>query len=117
MTYKIKCLGEMEGNSEEQCGEPYHGETDRNGYTRGCEHQADLNNRRENSALWKHCVEKHGSVEQKFEMVIMDRARNDATKRQILEDVRIQRSDAGRIMNGRGEWNSNRVPRINANGM
>ena len=83
MTYKIKCLGEKEGNSEEQCGEPYHGETDRNGYTRGCEHEADFNNRRENLALWKHCVEKHGSVKQKFEMVMVDRARNDATKRHI----------------------------------
>ena len=60
VTYRIKCLGKKEGNPEEQCGEPYHGETDRNCYTRGCEHEADLYNRRESSALWKHFVEKHG---------------------------------------------------------
>ena len=115
VTYKIKCLGEKDGDPEEQCGEPYHGETDRNGYTRGREQEADLTNKRESSALWKHCVEKHGSVEQKFEMVVVDRARNDATKRQILEAIRIQRADSGQILNGRGEWNSNRVPRLTVN--
>ena len=92
VTYKIRCLGQKEGNPEEQCGEPYHGETDRNGYTRGREHDTDLTNERECSVLWKHCVEKHGSVKQRFEMVMVDRARNDATKRQILEAVRIQRA-------------------------
>ena len=91
VTYRINCLGKKEGNPEEHCGEPYHGETNRNCYTRGCEHEADLDNRRENSALWKHCVEKHGGVKQRFGMVQVDRARNDATKRQILEAVRIQR--------------------------
>ena len=112
VTYKIKCLGEKGGEPGEQCGQPYHGETDRNGYTRGCEHKADLNNERDNSALWKHCVEKHGSVKQNFEMVIVDRVRNDATKRQILEAVRIQRAGPEQILNSRGEWNSNRVPRL-----
>ena len=115
VTYKIKCLGEKEGNREEHCGESYRGETDRNGYTRGCEHEADLNNGRESSALWKHCVERHGSVRQRFEMVMVDRARNDATKRQILEAVRIQRAGTEQVLNGRGEWNSNRVPRVNIN--
>ena len=114
MTYRIKCLGKKEGNPEEQCGEPYHGETDRNCYTRGFEHEADLDNRRESSALWKHCVEKHGAVKQRFGMVQVDRARNDATKRQILEAVRIQRESPDQILNRRGEWNSNRVPRVNA---
>ena len=112
MTYKIKCLGTREDDPEEQCEEPYHGETDRNAYTRGREHEVDLANERECSVLWKHCVEKHSSVKQKFEMMVMDRARNDATKRQILEAVRIQRAGSEQIINGRGEWNSNRVPRV-----
>ena len=51
-------------------------------------------------------------MKQKFEMIMVDRARNDATKRQILEAVRIQRAGAGQILNGRGEWNSNRIPRV-----
>ena len=38
--------------------------------------------------------------------------RNDATKRQILEAVRIRRTEEGQRMNSRGEWGSNRIPRI-----
>ena len=68
----------------------------------------------ERTRHWKHCVEKHGGVKQRFGMVQVDRARNDATKRQILEAVRIQRESPDQILNGRGEWNSNRVPRVNA---
>ena len=83
-----------------------------NMFSWGGEHQDDLDNRRESSALWKHCVEKHQSVPQNFEMVLTDRSRNDATKRQILEAVRIQRANAEHVMNGRSEWNSNRVPRL-----
>ena len=112
VTYKINCLG---GDTDElggMCVGFYQGETDRNMFSRGGEHQDDLDNRRESSVLWKHCVEKHQSIQQKFEMVLTDRSRNDATKRQILEAVRIQRANAEHIMNGRSEWNSNRVPRL-----
>ena len=51
-------------------------------------------------------------MKQRFEMVVVDRARNDATKRQLLEAVRIQRSGPEAILNGRGEWNPSRVPRL-----
>ena len=97
---------------EEMCIGFYQGETDRNMFSRGGEHQDDLDNRRESSALWKHCVEKHQSVQQNFEMVLTDRSRSDVTIRQILEAVRIQRANAEHVMNGRSEWNSNRVPRL-----
>ena len=99
----IKCLGEKEGNPGEPCVDPYHGETDKNGFTRGGQHEHDLNTEKDGSALWKHCVEKHNSMKQRFEMVIVDRARNDATKRQLLEAVRIQRAGPEQILNGRGD--------------
>ena len=112
VTYKINCLGGGVDEAGEKCAGFYQGETDRNGFSRGCEHDNDLNERRDGSALWKHCVEKHQSVQQNFEMVITDRSRNDATKRQILEAVRIQRANTELLINGRSEWNSNRVPRL-----
>ena len=112
VTYKINCLGERVEEPGEMCVGFYQGETYRNGFSRGCEHENDLNDHKENSALWKHCVDKHQSVQQNFEMMITDRSRNDATKRQILEAVRIQRANAEQIINGRSEWNSNRVPRV-----
>ena len=45
-------------------------------------------------------------------MVIQDRSRNDPTKRQILEAVRIRRAGVNQILNGRSEWNGNRIPRL-----
>jgi len=45
-------------------------------------------------------------------MHVLDRVRNDATKRQILEATRIAKIPGARRMNSRGEWNLNRVPRI-----
>ena len=45
-------------------------------------------------------------------MRVKDRSRNDATKRQILEVVRIERTEQENRMNSRGEWGTNRVPRI-----
>ena len=112
VTYKVKCLAPSEDDPEQICGEPYNGETDRNGYSRGGEHVEDLNHEREQSVLWRHCVDKHGGVKQKFRMVIQDRSRNDPTKRQILEAVRIRRAGDNQIMNGRSEWNGNRIPRL-----
>ena len=51
VTYKIECQG---------CENKYVGETARNAYTRGTEHAGGLENQDEKSALWRHCVEKHG---------------------------------------------------------
>ena len=112
VTYKVKCLAPSEDDPEQICGEPYNGETGRNGYSTGGEHVEDLNHEREHSVLWRHCVDKHGGVKQKFRMVIQDRSRNDPTKRQILEAVRIRRAGVNQILNGRTEWNGNRIPRM-----
>ena len=49
--HRVMCQG---------CGNNYVGETARNAYTRGTEHAGGLENQDEKSALWRHCVEKHG---------------------------------------------------------
>ena len=115
VTYRINCLGEHPDDPEARCDDVYTGETGKNGYTRGLKHLDDFRNERETSAMWKHCVEEHNSMHQEFEMVIVDRVRNDAMKRQILEATRIQAVPEERQMNSRGEWNMNRVPRITIN--
>ena len=112
VTYVINCLGDAIDDPREKCDAFYQGETDRNGYSRGTEHENDLQNQKDTSALWKHCVTKHNSVKQEFMMSITDRVRNDASKRQILEAVRIQRSESDKMINGRSEWNSTSLPRL-----
>ena len=111
VTYRINCLGNKPGDPELQCEDVYQGETGKNGYTRGGQHAIDYERKRESSTLWKHCVSKHGGQEQKFEMTIEDRSRNDPTKRQILEAVRIRKVPGEKLMNSKSEWNSARVPR------
>ena len=111
VTYRINCLGDKLENPESKCGGEYKGETGKNGFSRGSKHQDDYRNKREASTLWKHCTLKHGGQEQVFEMTIEDRSRNDPTKRQILEAVRIQKVPSDLLMNGKSEWNSARVPR------
>ena len=111
ITYKIECQGSTERG--EKCGGIYNGETGRNGYTRGTKHQDDFEKKIENSAMWKHCIQKHNSRRQEFGMSVQDRVRGDPTKRQILEAVRISKTKEEDRMNSRGEWNSNRITRIN----
>ena len=118
VTYTIDCIGnqdEQDVDAEEatpRCEGIYNGETGRNAYTRGLKHQEEYGKRLEGSAMWKHCISHHGGEGRKFEMKVKDKSRNDATKRQILEAVRIRRTEQTNRMNSSGEWCSNRVPRV-----
>ena len=49
-------------------------------------------------------------------MKVVDRCRNDPTKRQILEAIRIQQVPKELVMNGKSEWNSMRIPHIRVTG-
>ena len=111
VTYQINCLGKNSDTPETDCGAMYIGETGKNGFTRGKKHAEDYRRKAEGSALWKHCASKHRGEDQNFEIKINDRSRNDPTKRQILEAVRIQSNPAEMLMNGKSEWNSARIPR------
>jgi len=107
ISYKINCSG--------GCDFEYTGQTGMNAYTRGKKHEQDYVAKRETSCLWKHCVNVHNCEKQTFTMSVVDRCRNDPTKRQILEAVRMQKVPAERRMNSRSEWNSTKIPRINVN--
>jgi len=104
--YEINCEGE--------CPVEYYGQTSANGYTRGLKHQEDLIKRRERP-LWKHCVNKHNSAKREFSMKVVATCRNDATKRQIMEAIFIQKTDRENSLNERSEWNNIRIPRIEIN--
>ena len=45
-------------------------------------------------------------------MTIVDKVRNDPTKRQILESIRMQKVPESHQMNSKSEWNTTRIPRI-----
>ena len=106
ITYKIECRG---GNCTNKV---YKGETADNSYTRGKKHITDLTSRnKDNSPLWRHCLEEHRGEIQTFEMSITGTYRNDAMLRQIAEAVQINSTDVNTLMNDRAEWNMTRIPR------
>ena len=107
VTYKIQCDSvHPEGTYE------YNGKTMKNGYSRGVEHRTQLNKRTGDSVLWRHCVEKHDGVMQRFSMSVRDKCRNDPTLFQIMEAIRIRDIDETLSMNSRREWEHIRVPNV-----
>ena len=105
VTYEILCR-------DPECPYKYTGQTSSNGYTRGLKHNDEYENKRKQSPLWKHCQKVHNNEEQTFQMCIKDRCRNDPTKRQILEAIRIRETDPQMSMNERTEWNVIKLPHI-----
>jgi len=105
VNYRIKCeFAHPEGIYE------YNGKTSKNGYSRGDEHLKDLQKKTKDSALWKHCRDKHNSESQCFSMSVVSRCRNDPTLLQIREAIRIRNVDENLSMNSRNEWEYIRVP-------
>ena len=81
----------------------YKGETGRNTFTRGVEHQNGLHAKSEQSALWKHCVLEHLSQEAEFSMEIVQ-CQNTCLSKQVHEADRILRTDAKIILNSKSEF-------------
>ena len=76
----------------------YEGESGRNAYTRGLEHQADLKNEDDDSPLWKHCSLELNAVQVEFAMKAL-RGFNSYLERQVNEALRVTGSPADVILN------------------
>ena len=70
-----------------------------------------LENRDKKSALWRHCLEKHGKERQEFKMSVTGVYGNDAMLRQVADSVRINRVAKGSLINTKKEWNYVKLPR------
>ena len=55
----------------------------------------------------------HGG--EKFRMKIVDRVWNDATKRQILETIGMQKIPEEHQMNSKSEWRATKIPQYRMN--
>jgi hypothetical protein len=105
ITYKLTCKGDCEGFV-------YKGETHKNGYSRGGEHDNELRLRIDNSVMWKHCLKEHGGAMVEFDMEVIDYVRNDPTLRQVTEAIRINETPMEKRINDAMEWNVGRLPKI-----
>ena len=109
--YMIECCGCQEAGVVVQ----YSGETGRNSYSRGLEHQDSLKGEKEDSPLWKHCQLKHDGVKQAFTMKVL-RSFSSCLERQVNEGVRITLSQAEEIMNSKNEFHQAPIVRVVAPG-
>ena len=89
IAYKIMCQGCLATGKSAQ----YDGESARNGFSRGLEHQESLRNEREDSPLWKHCQLVHSGEKQTFSMSVVG-SFHSCLERQINEAVRISSNTA-----------------------
>ena len=94
VNYKMTC----------ECDDLYKGTTTRSGYIRGNEHLKELNEKSENSDIWRHCVENHDGHVKKFKIDIIETFRRDPLLRQVSEAMRICRTPADKIINRREEY-------------
>ena len=109
--YHVEC-------EDDTCKEDrYHGETSRNGYTRGMEHMKAYRRREDGSFMWKHCANKHGGEERTFKMKIDRTFKQDPLLRQITEAIEIGDTEEQHRMNSRAEWHLPQVPRISCGRM
>ena len=84
ITYSIVCLGCLEVGILSE----YSGESSRDMFQRGAEHQSGLANEDPENALWKHCASMHSGAKQEFQMRLMAR-HNTPFERLIAESVNI----------------------------
>ena len=105
--YRISC----EVCQKEDIVAEYEGDSGRNGYSRGLEHQQGLRNECEKSPLWKHCQLMHSGEKQSFMMNIL-KSFNRCLERQTNKTVRITSSKAEVVLNGKSEFHQAPISRI-----
>ena len=107
--YRVDCL-ECE---TENLKAVYIGETGRNGYARGLEHQDGLEKEKEDNPLWKHCQIQHSSRKVQFKMTCL-KSFKTAFMRQVNEGVRIACCDADICMNSKMQFHQPAIVRVSA---
>ena len=107
--YKITCMD----CPKDKLVTSYEGETGRNPYSRGLEHQADLRNEKEASPLWKHCLIQHNGNKAIFKMDAL-RSFKYPMVRQVNEGARVRISKANICMNSRSEFHQPAIVRVMA---
>jgi hypothetical protein len=88
----------------------YHGETARNLYTRGMDHEANYRTKKEKSFMLKHQNKEHQGSAGSYTAKVTATA-SDCLTRQVREAVHLRRCDVP-TMNGKTEWHQPALFRI-----
>ena len=88
----------------------YYGESHRNLYSRGKEHEKKLEKEDESSFMYRHQREKHGSNPVEFEMRVVKSFR-DPLSRQVTEAILIK-NHQGELLNSKAEFYQPSIVRV-----
>ena len=105
--YRIICKRCQEDNRKAI----YEGETGKNSYSRGLEHQDGLRLEHEDNPLWKHCTLEHDREKVQFQMKAL-RSFKSCLMRQVNEPVRISSSRADMLLNSKNEFHQAPLTRL-----
>ena len=89
----------------------YEGESGRNPFSQGLEHQENLKNEREDSPLWKHCTLEHDREKVDLTMKAL-RSFRSPLMRQVNKRVQIWRSRAHMLSNSKNEFHQAPLTRL-----
>ena len=101
VNYRITC---------DKCGAYYVGESGRNAYTRGMEHEKEYKKKTEQSVMWRHACSHHSDDDTPptFTMRVIAVNKGDPTKRQVTEGVQIDNAMGDDLINNKTEWMAGR---------
>ena len=113
VTYKMQCNICKKDGIEKS----YSGETSRNAYIRGREHQKLFKNKNKNSFMWKHAVTEHSQERNlvTFDMKITGKF-SSPLRRQIFEGVSIKNQSQDENLNSKSEFHGPSVIRRTVEG-
>ena len=104
--YEILCL-------DDECRDRaprYHGESGRNGFTRGLDQARGYTRWEKNNTMVKHAKEYHeGRRDVRFQMRVVRTFKRDNVRRMIFEAVKIVRNE-GLVMNSKTEYKQALLP-------
>ena len=89
----------------------YHGETSKSLYCRQANHRSDIERKKVENAMWKHCLIQHDGVAAEF-TIESTGSHKTSMRRQINEAVRIQQSTADIVLNSRSEFRQAALVRV-----
>ena len=95
VTYELICRS---------CEHKYIGETSRSAYTRGKEHLRSLKHKEDESVMWRHTGEEHGSDVPDFTMNVTGVFGDDAMLRQITKAVLISKTQSSKLINNKNRY-------------
>ena len=110
VTYRVRCSECLKKGIKAH----YVGETHRSLLDRALEHEAAVRSNAEGNAMAKHAIEFHPEMEEEKPVFTYEviSSYKSSLARQLREALLIEREECTTIMNTKGEWGINLVPRL-----